>query len=114
MKKNSPKIIVIFFLAISLLACIIVFIFAKTSDVYTAGEEYRLLSITLAMFAIFDILIYWLRRSSRKNKYFKLTRSLKEPDSPDLDDFKESQRMLAYLFIIHLILLFISTVFEIL
>lgn len=113
MRRDSSVIVIIVMSIISILSAVAVFLFGKFSANYSAGEEFRLVSVVFAIFTVLDLLFYWNRRQSRKNKYFKLTRTTsKEPDSVDYQAFQSSQKMFLYLMGVHFVLLIIFSCLE--
>ena len=112
MRKNSTIIPVIFILAISIILAICLFLVGKFSPNYENGEEFRLVNVVFMISCVVDFLFYWVRMQSRKNKFFKLTRQTKEPDSIEYQEFKSEQRLFLYLLLLHFILLVIFSIIE--
>lgn len=112
MRKNSTIIPVILILAMSIILAICLFFVGKFSPNYAKGEEFRLVNIVFMISCVVDFLFYWVRMQSRKNKFFKLTRQTKEPDSIEYQEFKSEQRLFLYLLLLHFILLVIFSIIE--
>lgn len=112
MRKNSTTIPVILILSISIILALCMFLVGKFSPNYENGEEFRLVNVVFMISCIVDFLFYWVRMQSRKNKFFKLTRQTKEPDSIEYQEFKSEQRLFLYLLLLHFILLVIFSIVE--
>lgn len=113
MKKNSTLLAVAIMVSFSIVIATAVFFVGKNSPAYRENEEYGLVSVIFAISAIIDFMIYFLRWQNRDKKYFRLTKKVgKEPDSPELEKFKSDQKMILYMFLIHLCLFLVFSLIE--